>query len=714
MSSPLSQDRLHAFDAVRAFALLMGVVFHAGFSFIPGMIPGIWAMVDRSPSVALSGMLFALHMFRMSLFFFVSGFFARMLFHRKGARGFWANRSKRILVPFIAGWVILFPALAVVWVWGLTKTFGGNIPAPPANLPPPPPLAFPLTHLWFLYYLLVLYVVMLLGRTAFVALDRHGSLRRAIDTGLHAIVSTRLAAVLVPLPLIVALYFRQTWFAWFGIPTPDQSLIPELASMIGYGSAMTLGWLVHRQIDLLGLWRRQWPVHLIGAVIATAVCLWIAGLVPTLVPAVPGRRTLVFAILYGVAIWCWTLTIVGLAMRFMANSHPAVRYVSDASYWIYLVHLPIVAAFQVLVGQASVHWTLKFPFILTASLAVLFISYHYLVRSTPIGRLLNGRKYPRSSLLAAVRAEEQPRIAAGPETTPQDRGPMAALEGVRKRYGTTEALAGLDLAVHPGELLAVLGPNGAGKSTAISLWLGLLEPDAGSVQLLGGSPLDVESRRHVGIMMQEVGLQPELRVRELIELTASYYADPLPTGDLLTLTGTSALADRTYVKLSSGQKRQVQFALAICGRPRLLFLDEPTVGLDVEARETMWRTIRLLIAQGGTIVLTTHYLEEAEALADRVAVLASGRLIACGTVDAIRSVVSRTHIHCNSAVSAEDVLGWPGVTSVKSDGRRLQIVAVEAEAVVRRLLAADDHIRDLEVRPAGLAEAFTELTKEAA
>jgi ABC-type multidrug transport system ATPase subunit len=196
-------------------------------------------------------------------------------------------------------------------------------------------------------------------------------------------------------------------------------------------------------------------------------------------------------------------------------------------------------------------------------------------------------------------------------------GVLATLEGVHKRYGTTIALAGLDLEVRRGERLAVLGPNGAGKSTAISLWLGLLEPDSGTVRLLGGSPLDVESRRHVGVMMQEVGLTPELRVRELIQLTASYYRDPLTPQQALELTRTEMLADRLYAKLSAGQKRQVQFALAICGRPPLLFLDEPTVGLDLDARETMWRTLRAMIAHGCSIVLTTHYLEEAEALADR-------------------------------------------------------------------------------------------------
>jgi ABC-type multidrug transport system ATPase subunit len=206
-----------------------------------------------------------------------------------------------------------------------------------------------------------------------------------------------------------------------------------------------------------------------------------------------------------------------------------------------------------------------------------------------------------------------------------------------------------------------------------------------------------------------------MRVRELITLTASYYTDPLTVEETLALTRLESLAHRPYGKLSGGQKRQVQFALAICGRPQLLFLDEPTVGLDVDARETMWQTMRALLAQGCSIVLTTHYLEEAEALADRVAVLAGGRLIAAGTVASVRSLVSRKEIGCSSTLAVEDVMTWPDVVSAARDGRRLHIItAVDAEDVVRRLLAADRGARDLEVRPASLADAFTELTKEVA
>lgn len=288
---------------------------------------------------------------------------------------------------------------------------------------------------------------------------------------------------------------------------------------------------------------------------------------------------------------------------------------------------------------------------------------------------------------------------------------LAELSGVSKRFGKVVALDGMELQVRPGELLAVLGPNGAGKSTAISLMLGLQSPDAGTARLFGGSPLDIASRRHIGVMMQEVALAPELRVREQIDLVASYYPNPLTAEDALRLTRTVPLADRPYGKLSNGQKRQVQFAMAAVGRPRLLFLDEPTVGLDLAAREMMWAVLRELVRDGASIVLTTHYLEEAEALADRVVVLAKGRTIASGTVNQLRSLVGRKRITCATSLTRELVAAWPEVQTVSRDRARLHITASNADAVVKRLAMADGNFQDLEVHNAGLAEAFTELTQ---
>jgi ABC-2 type transport system ATP-binding protein len=289
----------------------------------------------------------------------------------------------------------------------------------------------------------------------------------------------------------------------------------------------------------------------------------------------------------------------------------------------------------------------------------------------------------------------------------------AELAGVKKRFGRTVALDGLDMEVRPGELFALLGPNGAGKTTAISLLLGLRRPDAGSVRLFGNSPLEVPTRRHIGVMMQEVALPPELRVRELIDLAASYYPAPLTPDAAMELTRTAPLAKRPYGKLSGGQKRQAQFAMAVVGRPKLLFLDEPTVGLDQQAREMVWAVLREIVRGGSSIVLTTHYLEEAEALADRVAVLAKGRVIASGTVSEMRAVVVRKRISCSTSLAAEEIGNWPGVESVNRDQQGLHIVTNNAEDVVRRLLATDSQLRELEVRRAGLAEAFAELTQEA-
>jgi len=291
---------------------------------------------------------------------------------------------------------------------------------------------------------------------------------------------------------------------------------------------------------------------------------------------------------------------------------------------------------------------------------------------------------------------------------------LAELAGVTKRFGSLVALESLDLEVRGGELHAVLGPNGAGKTTAISTLLGLYEPDGGTARLFGQQPRRVEARRQIGVMMQEAALAADLRVREQIDLVASYYPSPLTANEALALTGTEPLRNRPYGKLSTGQKRQVQFALAVVGRPRLLFLDEPTVGLDVQSREMVWGTLRRLVGDGCSIVLTTHYLEEAEALADRVTVLAKGRAIASGTVSEMRALVVRKKITCRTSLSPEEVAAWPDVQTVSRDQNGMHITASNTENVVRRLLAADDELQDLEVQRAGLAEAFNELTHQEA
>lgn len=289
---------------------------------------------------------------------------------------------------------------------------------------------------------------------------------------------------------------------------------------------------------------------------------------------------------------------------------------------------------------------------------------------------------------------------------------VASLSGVVKRYGALTALDGLDLMLHRGELLALLGPNGAGKSTAISLLLGLLRADAGQVELFGMDPQEIDARRRIGVMLQSAALPLTLRVSELLRLTMSYYPAPRPLEESAQLAGIADLLPRRYGALSGGQQRRVQFALALCGRPALLFLDEPTVGMDIDARQKLWLAIRRLLAEGCAVVLTTHYLEEAEALAQRVVVLGKGRVLSEGSVDALRSRVAITRIRCVSDLDAAALLQWPRVSHAERDGMHLHVHTDTPEQVLRRMLDADPALSELEVRRAGLAEAFTELTRD--
>jgi len=289
---------------------------------------------------------------------------------------------------------------------------------------------------------------------------------------------------------------------------------------------------------------------------------------------------------------------------------------------------------------------------------------------------------------------------------------LASLHGVHKRYGALLALDGIDLQLHAGQVLALLGPNGAGKTTTIALLLGLLRADGGQVRLLGQDPQQLASRRGIGVMLQAAALPETLGVAELIRLVSSYYPTPRSLAETAALAGIEPLLKRRYGKLSGGQQRRVQFALAICGRPRLLFLDEPTVGLDLPARQQVWAAVRMLVAEGAAVVLTTHYLEEAERLADRVCVLLRGRIVSDGSVHALRTRVVNRSIRCITTLQADAVANWPGVLQVARDGAWLQLSSDQVESVVRQLLAADPQLQGLEVQPAGLGEAFTDLTND--
>ncbi len=292
-------------------------------------------------------------------------------------------------------------------------------------------------------------------------------------------------------------------------------------------------------------------------------------------------------------------------------------------------------------------------------------------------------------------------------------GPIvASLEAVTKNYGSIRALRGVDFNVHAGEVVALLGPNGAGKTTAVTLLLGLMQPNAGKVRVFGGDPTDPGNRTRTGAMLQ-VGRVPEtLRVREHIDLFSSYYRNPLPLAEVLAAAGLEKISGRKFGDLSGGQRQRVLFALAICGDPDLLFLDEPTVGLDVEARRGLWEEIRRLVQRGKTVLLTTHYLQEADALADRIAVINQGAIVAAGTPAEIKAKTSGKRIRCSTQLSLAALRRIPGVAEVREDREAVEIHTSQAESVVRELLAQDAGLSGLEVASAGLEEAFLALTQD--
>jgi glucans biosynthesis protein C len=389
-------ERLHALDAVRGVALLLGIVLHATLSFLPTPTR-VWIIQDSHPSPTLGVLFFVIHVFRMTTFFLIAGFLAHMSFHRRGAWDFIKDRLQRIAVPLLVGWPILFAAIYFVVYWAAGFPNGGPIPG--ARTWPPVLPRFPLTHLWFLYVLLEFYVIVLLLRSTTVWIDRTGHVRAGFDRLIGLVMRSPFAPAILAVPIGIALIFDPTWVGWFGVRTPDQSLVTNLQAAVGFGTAFSFGWLLHRQIELIRILERRWLLNLVIAIALIAVSLAIASLPPK---SVGDITKLAAAVCYALAIWTTTFAVIGVALRFLSGFSAARRYMADSSYWLYLIHLPIVMALQVMVSPLDWPWPAKFAVILLVAMPLMFASYQLLVRYSVIGAVLNGRRLRKPAQAAEL------------------------------------------------------------------------------------------------------------------------------------------------------------------------------------------------------------------------------------------------------------------------------------------------------------------------
>jgi peptidoglycan/LPS O-acetylase OafA/YrhL len=359
--------------------------------------------------MTLAVLLFVIHVFRMTTFFLIAGFFAHLSFHRRGTWGFMRDRLQRIALPLAVSWPIVFTAMAMVVFWAASFPNGG--PLPGSSRWPPVLPQFPLTHLWFLYVLLEFYAALLVLRAGVVWLDQDGRFRDRVDRVVGLVMHSRFAPALLAVPVGIALGLDPNWVRWFGVRTPDSSLVTNHQAWLCFGTAFAFGWLLHRQINLIKILEQRWLLNLVLSTVLIAVSFLLYG-ASMLRPRPVNYEVIVLAgaVCYALAIWTTTFAAIGLALRFLSGFSPVRRYLADASYWLYLVHMPIVMALQVAVSQLDWPWSLKFAAIMLVAMPVMFASYQWLVRNSFIGAVLNGRRMAREAqrvdTLVAQRASE--------------------------------------------------------------------------------------------------------------------------------------------------------------------------------------------------------------------------------------------------------------------------------------------------------------------
>ncbi len=382
------RSRLPALDAIRAAALLLGICLHASLSFVPGLGAELWPMSDIHKSRVLSVTVFVIHIFRMSVFFFVAGLLSQALLERQGLAAFCQNRLRRIALPLALSWPICFVLIAAAALWAIARANGGKLPSPlPAGMEES---GLNFLHLWFLYLLLWLYAISIGLRAVLHAASPGGAIQRVIDQALSLMVSSYVGPVILAAPVAVALLSIMNWNAGMGVPTPGYTLVPPATPLFIYCYVFTVGWAFDRQRHLLGELSKRCSVNFGLGLAGALYCLNVAGTNTGFVIAGVTPETILYAMAYAVALIAWTFAFVGAGVRYFATPSPVTAYMAEASYWIYIAHLPVVMALQTALMLADVHWSIKYLLINVLSVGFLLITYHFWVRSTWVGRLLNG------------------------------------------------------------------------------------------------------------------------------------------------------------------------------------------------------------------------------------------------------------------------------------------------------------------------------------
>ncbi|WP_323815023.1 acyltransferase family protein [Cellvibrio sp. NN19] len=382
-------------DAARAFALILGIFFHASLSFMPMFIG--WAVMDVSTSESVSLFVMIAHSFRMELFFLIAGFFSYMSFHNQGVKSFVRSRALRIAVPFVIGWFLLRPLLVLGWVMGAESMRGEvnilmELEASFASLGSLPNGLFTGTHLWFLYYLLMISAIFISLRFLLSAYKPfHKKLMQASDATMFWIGNSKLAIVALAIPTAICLWFMSHW----SVDTPDKTLVPNVPVLLVYGGFFSFGWLLHRQAGLIESFSRlTWGKFILcmGGIILTSV-IYDMGI--NLSDPHYYLFKACFVVSHAIMMWSLVALIIGVFKQFFDRPRKVVRYLADSSYWLYLVHLPIVIFLQIAFAELPLHWLTKLMSISLLTIVISIVIYDALIRSTFVGTILNGKRKQR-------------------------------------------------------------------------------------------------------------------------------------------------------------------------------------------------------------------------------------------------------------------------------------------------------------------------------